>query len=241
MSQFDFGNLESPLPGASFINDNLEPWRDALHSGHMGNSRPSYVVSGMWWIDNSSTPWVAKVFQGSDDIVVGTLDPSTLVFTPSGVATPEGEDVSVDNSSFNVLTGDNVQDVLQSVDDLANTFGTAAYEDVETVREIPQRIFTSNTTAQLSDSGGHLLHPTSDTTARTATIPANASVPFPINTAITFVNQHGAGVVTIAITTDTMRMAGSGATGNRTLTANGVATALKITATEWLISGTNLS
>lgn len=91
MSQFDFGNLSSPLSGASFIDGNLEPWRDALHSGHSGSSRPSYVVEGMWWIDTSNTPWVAKVFQGSDDIIVGTLDPSTLVFTPSASG-PIGED-----------------------------------------------------------------------------------------------------------------------------------------------------
>ena len=39
----------------------------------------------------------------------------------------------------------------------------------------------------------------------------------------------------------TMRLAGAGTTGTRTLAANGVATALKITATEWIISGTNLT
>jgi hypothetical protein len=43
------------------------------------------------------------------------------------------------------------------------------------------------------------------------------------------------------ITTDTMRLAGPGTTGSRTLAANGIATALKITATEWIISGTGLT
>lgn len=82
MSQFDFGDLESPLTGEEFINGNLEPWRDALHSCHIGDERPSYAVAGTLWIDNSETPWALNVFQGSDDIVMGTLDPSTLVFTP---------------------------------------------------------------------------------------------------------------------------------------------------------------
>lgn len=91
------------------------------------------------------------------------------------------------------------------------------------------------------DAGGGVLHPAADTTARTMTIPANSSVPYPVNTALTFVNQNGAGVMTIAITTDTMRLAGSGTTGSRTLAANGIATALKITSTEWLINGTGLS
>ena len=56
------------------------------------------------------------------------------------------------------------------------------------------------------------------------------------------INQNGTGgVVTIAITTDTMRLAGAGTTGSRTLARNGVATAIKITATEWIISGTGLT
>ena len=73
------------------------------------------------------------------------------------------------------------------------------------------------------------------------TIPANSSVAYPIGTALTFVNQNAAGVMTIAITTDTLRLAGAGTTGSRTLAANGIATALKLTSTEWIISGTGLT
>ena len=108
-------------------------------------------------------------------------------------------------------------------------------------RDIPQVSASAAYAAVITDAGKHLLHPSADTTARTFTIPANASAPFPVGAAITFVNQNGAGVLTIAITTDTMRLAGPGTTGSRTLAANGVATALKITATEWLISGTGLT
>lgn len=96
-------------------------------------------------------------------------------------------------------------------------------------------------TTVLTDSGKHILHPSADTTARTFTIDSNANVAYTIGTAITFVNQASAGVVTIAITSDTMRLAGAGTTGSRTLAANGIATALKITATEWIISGTGLT
>lgn len=107
--------------------------------------------------------------------------------------------------------------------------------------EIPQNSQSAAYTLVLTDSGKHILHPSADTTARTFTIPANASVAYPIGTAITFVNQNAAGVVTIAITTDTMRLAGAGTTGSRTLAANGVATAIKLTATEWIISGTGIT
>lgn len=109
------------------------------------------------------------------------------------------------------------------------------------IRLIPQNSQSAAYTLVLSDAGKHILHPAADTTARTFTIPANSSVAYPVGTAITFVNQNAGGTVTIAITSDTMRLAGAGTTGSRTLAANGVATALKITSTEWIISGTGLT
>jgi hypothetical protein len=108
-------------------------------------------------------------------------------------------------------------------------------------RTLPQVSQSAAYTLVLTDSGKHIFHPSADTTARIFTIPANSSVAYPIGTAITFINQNGAGVITIAITTDTMRLAGVGTTGSRTLAANGIATCVKITATEWIISGTGLT
>lgn len=96
-------------------------------------------------------------------------------------------------------------------------------------------------TLVLSDAGKTIFHPSADTTARTWTIPANSSVAFPVGTVICFDNQNGAGTITIAITTDTMRLAGAGTTGSRTLAANGIATAVKETSTEWKINGTGLT
>jgi len=94
----------------------------------------------------------------------------------------------------------------------------------------------------LSDANKVILHPTADSSARTFTIPANSSVPFAVGTMITIVNETGAGVVTLAITTDTMYLAGAAATtGSRTLTAYCVATILKITSTEWVISGVGVT
>jgi hypothetical protein len=104
---------------------------------------------------------------------------------------------------------------------------------------IPQNSQSAAYTLVLGDAQKHILHPTADNNARTFTIPANASVAYPIGTALTFVNQIN--TVTIAITTDTLTFAGSGATGSRTLAASGIATALKVTATSWIISGTGLT
>jgi hypothetical protein len=94
-------------------------------------------------------------------------------------------------------------------------------------------------TTVLGDGGKHLLHPTADNNPRTFTIDSNANVAYPVGTVITFVNQIN--TLTIAITSDTLTLAGPGTTGSRALAANGVATALKLTSTSWLISGTGLS
>jgi hypothetical protein len=97
----------------------------------------------------------------------------------------------------------------------------------------------SSYTINGDDQGCHLLHTSG--TPHTIVIPANAGTPLPIGTAVTIVNGNGAGALTIQCTSDTMRLAGTGATGDRTLAANGIATVLKIAATEWIISGTGLT
>jgi hypothetical protein len=131
-----------------------------------------------------------------------------------------------------------------------NGTGTLSWSPIPTVvpgvnnigyQNVPQNSQSANYTLVLSDSGKHIYHPSSDTTARTFTIPANSSVPFPIGTAIGFVNDTGAGVVTIAITSDTLVAAGTGLTGSRTLGVSSLATAIKITSTKWIISGNSLT
>jgi hypothetical protein len=107
-------------------------------------------------------------------------------------------------------------------------------------RNIPQNSQSADYTLVLADSGKHIFHPVGDNNARTFTIPANSSVAYPIGTAITFINMAVADV-TIAITTDTLTLSDAGTTGSRTLATNGSATCVKITSTEWLISGSGLT
>lgn len=94
-------------------------------------------------------------------------------------------------------------------------------------------------TLVLGDANKFLLHPVADTNNRTFTLPANASVAYPVGTWITFVNEVN--TLSIAITSDTMTLAGGTSTGTRSLAAFGVATALKTASTRWVISGTNLT
>lgn len=56
-------------------------------------------------------------------------------------------------------------------------------------RIIPQKVKAEDYTLILEDSATSIHHPSIDTSARTYTVPANASVAYPIGTALTFTND----------------------------------------------------
>ena len=120
--------------------------------------------------------------------------------------------------------------VANAISDSANVAGYLG---------VPQNIQNGNYGIALGDAGKQIYHPAGQAAA-TYTIPANSNVGFTTGTAITIVNSS-ANNVSIAITTDTMTLANSATTGTRTLTANGVATCVKVTSTSWIISGAGLS
>jgi len=107
-------------------------------------------------------------------------------------------------------------------------------------RNIPISSKSTAYTTVLADSGKVIFHPSTDANVRTFTIDSNANVAYPLGTAITFINMTS-NVVTIAITTDTMYLSSAGTTGSRSLAQYGSATAIKMTSTTWLISGSGLT
>jgi hypothetical protein len=104
---------------------------------------------------------------------------------------------------------------------------------------VGQNAQASSYTCVLSDANKHIIKTTGS--GDTYTIPANASVAYPLGTCLTFVNTSGANL-TIAITSDTLTLAGTSSTGSRALSGtNGIATAVKLATTSWLISGTGIA
>jgi hypothetical protein len=118
---------------------------------------------------------------------------------------------------------------------------TADGTDAVGFRNIPQNAQTGNYTLVLADAGKHIYHAVGAGAGDTYTIPANGSVAYPIGTAITFINDDATNAVTIAITTDTLVLSPGTTTGSRTLATGGVATAIKVTSTRWIISGSGLT
>ena len=73
------GNVARTLFRAN-LNDALA----ALASCQSGTSRPSGIPAGGLWVNTTTaTAWVLNLFDGTDDIAVGTFNTTTNVFTPS--------------------------------------------------------------------------------------------------------------------------------------------------------------
>jgi len=123
-------------------------------------------------------------------------------------------------------------DITLTTPSTTGTLTTTA--DVATILQVNISADYSITSA---DIGKMIYHPGTDTTARTATIPSGLSV----GTTIVFVNDTSAGVLSIACT-ETLMIAGAGTTGSpRALAASGMATAIKISSSKWLLNGAGLT
>jgi len=122
----------------------------------------------------------------------------------------------------------------------ANSSTTVDGIDAVGFRNIPINSQNTAYTTVLADSGKVIFHPETDANTRTFTIPANSTVAYPNGTAITFINMSASNV-TITLAADTMYSSPDGSTGSKILMQYGSATALKMTPTSWLISGSGLA
>jgi hypothetical protein len=153
------------------------------------------------------------------------FNPSTGMFSVSGVnvsGLTASNAVATDASKnlvsvANTGTGDNVLATSPTLvtpvlgTPTSGTLSGCTVDGTDAVgfRNTPVNSQSADYTLVLADSGKTIFHPAADNNARTFTIPANSSVAYPVGTVLTFVNLAAADV-TIAITTDTMYLAGDG-------------------------------
>lgn len=171
-------------------------------------------------------------------VVAGVTTDGTAQLVLGVNATALGSVKLFGNTSGDVTISPNAAAGTATALTLPATSGIVAL--TSDVSVVPANSQSADYTAVIGDAGKSIDHPSTDANARTFTIPANGSVAYPVGTCLSFSNMT-AQVVTIAITTDTLYLAGAGTTGSRSLAQYGVATARKLTSTTWLISGTGLT
>ena len=179
----------------------------------------SVVGTGTQWLANISTGSVFTIQGSKVPYVVGSITDDTHLTLASNYAglSASGAAYVVQTSFTPALS---LPYVEQGDIETATILKRAMLIIDQLCLGAPQNSQSANYTTVLADLGKHIYHPSSDTTARTWTIDSNANVPYPVGTKLTFINDTSAGVITIAITADTLVLAGSGATGSRTLAAN---------------------
>ena len=55
--------------------------KNALMTTHKGPAAPSYAAAGIIWLDDNATPWVLKIYDGTDWLTIGTVNATTNVVT----------------------------------------------------------------------------------------------------------------------------------------------------------------
>ncbi|MDD9901039.1 MAG: hypothetical protein OXT65_08690 [Alphaproteobacteria bacterium] len=102
--------------------------KQALLNHHKGSSAPSYAEAGMLWLDDTSTPWILKFYDGTDWIAVTQVDATANTAKPyfgSSVLgfTPAASDNAVMRSDG---TGGDTQGSGVLIDDSDNVSGITA-------------------------------------------------------------------------------------------------------------------
>jgi hypothetical protein len=186
----------------------------------------------------------ASLVNGTAELLsVGqALNLGTTSSSPVGLYTSALQRIAI-NAAGNITINTPSSGTALTVNGVSGTHSTQIADSATALHnagylEVPQNNVNPPYTLVLADSGKHILNNSGG--AGTYTIPANASVAYPLGTVLTFC-CIGAATMSIAINTDTLVLAGTSTSGTRSLAVNGIATAIKVASTQWQISGPGLS
>jgi hypothetical protein len=172
---------------------------------------------------------------GGDGITANANDialTAASVSTTNPISVASGV-IQLDVSSLTTIDCASIAgaDMLFIDDGGGGTNKTVAYQDFG----IPTTTSASTSIGPVI-SDANRMYVTTAATAVTFTIPANASVAYPVGTCFV-IYQSGAGQVTVAVTSDTLRSPN----GASTAAQYSMIQATKVASTEWVVSGDTTS
>jgi len=185
MSQFDFGTINPDTKDGTTLASDLGSWRDALNTVHGGATRPAYVQAGMLWRKEvSGTLWELTLYDGTADVVIATINPSTGVFSlPND---------SVGNAAMqaNAVNTGNIVNLAITAEKLANLAITAAkIVDGAIIRsKIDASAFASGAEIRAAQEGAAIVSPADLAIAHGAvSLVSSASLAWDMRAGINFV------------------------------------------------------
>jgi len=209
MSQYDFGTIDPSTKSGIGLASDLNSWRTALHSLHSGTSRPSYAVAGTIWIDTTAAPWSLKIYDGSDDIAIGTVDATAnnfaVTLNDSAVTTAKINNGAVTVAKLATVAGNagklvaydasGVPTVVSAGTDtyplVSNGTALAAFEQLATGGIANAAVTVAKISAAGSTSGQVL------TSTGSNTAPSFQTLSISNNNVAAWVNFNGTGTVAI--------------------------------------------
>lgn len=84
-------NYSEDMSGAELLDDFITKSQENVLTSNSGLQRPSYAKEGTVWLDKTSSLWLYKMFDGTDDIVIGKFDANNNRFIPSDPMTTTGD------------------------------------------------------------------------------------------------------------------------------------------------------
>ncbi len=59
--------------------------KQAILSSHKDSSAPSYAEAGCIWLDDTDTPWILKIYDGSDWLLLATINATNDIALPANL------------------------------------------------------------------------------------------------------------------------------------------------------------
>jgi len=111
MAQYDFGTIDPNTTSGTDLATLLGNWRTAINSMHSGTSRPAYAAAGTMWRDTTGSPELIKLYNGTNDLVLGAVDATSHIWMPTigggiaNIASSATTNLGSSNAGYLTITG----------------------------------------------------------------------------------------------------------------------------------------